>query len=83
MNAPFNREFYIILNVAAGGTNTYFPDGECGKTWTNDDPRAPNTFWNSKDEWYSTWNYPETNQSAMKVDSVKVWSLDEEVEFTQ
>jgi hypothetical protein len=27
INAPFNKEFYIILNVAVGGTNSYFPDG--------------------------------------------------------
>ena len=26
-NAPFDQEFHIILNVAAGGTNGYFPDG--------------------------------------------------------
>jgi len=26
-NAPFNREFYFIFNVAVGGTNSYFPDG--------------------------------------------------------
>ena len=26
LNAPFNREFYIIMNVAAGGTNGYFPE---------------------------------------------------------
>jgi len=25
--APFNQEFYLILNVAVGGTNGYFPDG--------------------------------------------------------
>jgi beta-glucanase (GH16 family) len=36
-NAPFNREFYLIFNVAVGGTNTYFPDGKCGKTWNNAD----------------------------------------------
>jgi beta-glucanase (GH16 family) len=34
-NAPFNREFFLILNVAVGGTNSYFPDGQCGKPWGN------------------------------------------------
>lgn len=24
-NAPFDQEFYLILNVAVGGTNGYFP----------------------------------------------------------
>jgi beta-glucanase (GH16 family) len=26
-HAPFNQEFYIILNVAVGGTGGYFPEG--------------------------------------------------------
>jgi len=26
-SAPFNREFYLTINLAVGGTNTYFPDG--------------------------------------------------------
>ena len=75
-NAPFNREFYLILNVAVGGTNGYFPDGECGKTWSDLSPTAVNDFWNSWGTWYKTWNYPETNDAALKVDSIKVWSLD-------
>jgi beta-glucanase (GH16 family) len=25
-NAPFNREFYFVLNVAVGGRNWYFPE---------------------------------------------------------
>ena len=31
--APFNREFYLILNVAVGGTNGLFVDGMGGKPW--------------------------------------------------
>ena len=75
-NAPFNREFYLILNVAVGGTNAYFPDGQCGKTWSNTSPTAVNDFWNSWGSWYTTWNYPETHDAAMKIDSVQVWELD-------
>lgn len=74
--APFNREFYIILNVAAGGTNGYFPDGQCGKTWSDMDQHSVNAFWNSWGAWYPTWEYPDTHNAAMKVDYVKVWSLD-------
>eukprot|EP01027_Heterolobosea_sp_BB2_P027523 GEZU01042967.1.p1 GENE.GEZU01042967.1~~GEZU01042967.1.p1 ORF type:complete len:108 (+),score=5.98 GEZU01042967.1:175-498(+) len=33
-NAPFDQSFFIILNVAVGGTNEYFPDGD-GKPWSN------------------------------------------------
>lgn len=35
--APFDQEFYIILNLAVGGTN-YFPDGASNpdpKPWSN------------------------------------------------
>lgn len=77
LNAPFNRDFYLILNVAVGGTNAYFPDGQCGKPWSNNDQQSSNTFWNTKDQWYPSWNYPETHDSAMQIDSVRVWSLDE------
>jgi len=75
-NAPFNKDFYLILNVAVGGTTGYFPEGQCAKPWSNNDPHSVNAFWNSWGAWYPTWNYPQTNQSALKVDSVKVWSLD-------
>jgi hypothetical protein len=34
-NAPFDQEFYLILNVAVGGVNGYFPDGQCNKPWSN------------------------------------------------
>lgn len=34
-SAPFNQEFYIVMNVAVGGTNDYFPDGWCSKPWSN------------------------------------------------
>lgn len=75
-NAPFNRNFYFIFNVAVGGTNSYFPDGECGKPWSNNDGHSVNAFWNANGEWYPTWNYPESHDAAMKIDSVRVWSFD-------
>ena len=75
-SAPFNRDFYLIFNVAVGGTNGYFPDHDCGKTYRNDDGQSVNTFWNSADKWLPTWNYPATHDSALKIDSVRVWSLD-------
>jgi len=74
--APFNKDFYLILNVAVGGTNGYFPDGQCGKPWSNTSPTSVNEFYNAKDQWYTTWNYPASNDSAMKIDSVRVWQFD-------
>lgn len=48
--APFDREFYLIMNVAVGGTNGYFPDGG-NKPWSNNDPHAVNSFWDRKGDW--------------------------------
>ena len=48
-SAPFNREFYIILNVACGGTNGYFPDGVGGKPWSDSDSDSVNKFYDAKD----------------------------------
>lgn len=72
--APFNRDFHLIMNVAVGGTNGYFPDGDCGKVYVDADNHAPNTFWNNKSKWEPSWA-PGTTQSAMKIDWVKVWEL--------
>ena len=69
-NAPFDRNFYLILNVACGGTNSYFPDGN-GKPWSNTDPHAVNAFTDAKNQWYPTWD---GENAAMQVDYVKVWS---------
>ena len=47
--APFNKEFFLILNVAVGGTNGYFPDELGSKPWRNNDDHAINAFWKGKD----------------------------------
>lgn len=71
-NAPFNKRFHFILNNAVGGTNGYFPDGECGKNWTDHA-----SFWADRDNWYPTWNYPASNDAALKIDYLKVYSYDD------
>ena len=41
-SAPFDREYFLILNVAIGGTG-YFPDtatNEGGKPWSNTSPQV-------------------------------------------
>lgn len=74
-NAPFDREFYLIINLAVGGTNGYFPDNLGNKPWNNLSPHAVNEFWNQRDsQWGPTWN--STSEGAsFKIDSVKVWSV--------
>jgi len=70
-NAPFDQNFYIIFNLAVGGTNGYFPDG-FGKPWNNADPHAMNAFFKAQDDWYSTWN---GENCSLQIDYVKVWQL--------
>ena len=41
--APFDQKFYMILNLAVGGTNGFFPDGVSSnptKPWSNGSPHA-------------------------------------------
>jgi hypothetical protein len=37
-NTPFDQPFYLILNVAVGGTNGFFPEGVGNKPWGNESP---------------------------------------------
>ncbi|KAF6031870.1 GNBPB5 [Bugula neritina] len=75
-NAPFDQEFYLIMNVAVGGTNGFFPDnvGNAGynKPWSNRDTNAPEKFWRAKNLWQPTW---QGDDAAMQVDSVRMWQL--------
>lgn len=75
--APFDKDFYILLNVAVGGTSNYFPD-KCvnpgGKPWKSTSSQPARDFWNGNWQWRPTWNEG-TRQSAMQVDYVKVWAL--------
>ncbi|CDW75132.1 beta--glucan-binding [Stylonychia lemnae] len=81
--APFNREFYLVLNLAVGGTSGYFPEGMGGKPWSDQSQRSVNEFWNARGAWQQTWK---GDDSALKIDSIKVWKFDsakneEEVTF--
>ncbi|KAK9324901.1 concanavalin A-like lectin/glucanase domain-containing protein [Lipomyces orientalis] len=72
--APFDREFYLILNVAVGGTNGWFPDNLANKPWNNDDRQtAMNSFWDARQSWQKTWG--DEYDRGMVVDSVKIYSM--------
>ncbi|CRK95822.1 CLUMA_CG009274, isoform A [Clunio marinus] len=75
--APFDQQFYIIMNLAVGGVN-FFADGfenrNSPKPWRNDSPTAPRDFWNARSEWEPTWNRT-SEDSHMQVDYVRVWAL--------
>lgn len=66
---PFDQEFYLILNVAVGGTNGWFQDGQSGKPWVDGSPTAKQDFWNARDQWYPTWQ----GGGQMTVSKVQMW----------
>ena len=74
-NAPFDTEFYIVLNVAVGGTSGFFKDGVAGKPWNDKSNAASTDFYNTRGAWYQTWNGDDV---SLQIDSIKVWSLNEE-----
>lgn len=67
-NAPFDRDFFIVINVAVGGTNGYFPDG-ASKPWKNADPYAMAEFWKARSQWLPTWK---GDDAALQIDWIRV-----------
>ncbi|KAK3396659.1 concanavalin A-like lectin/glucanase domain-containing protein [Sordaria brevicollis] len=68
LNTPFDQKFYLILNVAVGGTNGWFEDQVMGKPWVDGSANAKKDFWQAKDQWYPTWTRPQ-----MEVQKVVMW----------
>ncbi|XP_018563526.1 beta-1,3-glucan-binding protein-like [Anoplophora glabripennis] len=74
--APFDQEFYIIINLAIGGIG-YFPDdanNPGGKPWLNTSPKALTDFWEGREQWLPTWNMT-TDDTHLQIDYVRVWAL--------
>ncbi|KZV78260.1 concanavalin A-like lectin/glucanase, partial [Exidia glandulosa HHB12029] len=70
--APFDQSFYLILDVAVGGTNGWFPDGQGKKPWVNGAATAMRDFARAKDTWYPTWP-TDLKQRSMAVDYVRMY----------
>ncbi|TFK51373.1 putative member of glycoside hydrolase family GH16 [Heliocybe sulcata] len=71
-STPFDIPFYLIMNVAVGGTNGWFPDNVGDKPWFNTATDAMQQFAEEQDKWAATW--PEDDYSrALVVDYVKMW----------
>ncbi len=66
-NAPFDRRFYVVINLAVGGVTGFFPDG-ADKPWNNSEENPINSFYDAKADWLPTWN------QTFQIDSVKVWT---------
>ncbi|CAO1327040.1 unnamed protein product [Diamesa tonsa] len=76
--APFDQEFYLIINNAVGGVN-YFNDAfvnrGAAKPWKNTSPYAPRDFWNRRSDWLQSWNLQGGNDAAIQVDYIRVWAV--------
>lgn len=76
--APFDEEYYLVFNLAVGGTNHYFPDntrnGLGTKPWNNTSETAYKEFWEARSIWEKTWNM-DTDDSHLQIDYVKVWAV--------
>ena len=75
--APFDQNFYFIINVAVGGN--FFPDG-CTNAYGNKPwdgynvPGSMKRFWEARQNWLPTWDMG-SDERALKVDYIRVWSL--------
>lgn len=70
--APFDQPFYLILNVAVGGTNGWFPDRIGKKPWLDRDHTAMRDFALAQDTWAATWP-KEPEERAMQIEYVKMY----------
>ncbi|KAH1020465.1 hypothetical protein HUJ04_010118 [Dendroctonus ponderosae] len=73
--APFDQQFYLIINLAIGGVN-YFSDENTnagGKPWSNESPTASSDFWGARSQWEPSWNR-NTDSSHLIVDYVQVYA---------
>ncbi|KAJ7058149.1 glycoside hydrolase family 16 protein [Mycena amicta] len=72
INSPFDQPFYLIIDLAVGGTSGWFPDKVGGKPWLDQSTTAMYDFWQAKNTWYSTWPQ-DAADGAFRIDSVKMW----------
>lgn len=72
--APFDREFFFVLNVAVGGT--FFPEefknDPYPRPWYLSSKHPLRDFWERRKLWYPTWD---PKKSALQVDYIRVYKL--------
>jgi len=72
--APFDQSFYLIIDLAAGGTSGWFPDNKGGKPWYDGSLSAMRDFALAQDTWSATWPSNQ-NDRAFRIDYVKMWEM--------
>ncbi|TFK37023.1 glycoside hydrolase family 16 protein [Crucibulum laeve] len=73
-SAPFDQPFYLIINLAAGGTSGWFPDNKGNKPWFDGSLTAMRDFAKAQDSWLPTWPSSAEDRS-FRIDYVKMWEL--------
>ncbi|KAG5679199.1 hypothetical protein PVAND_008786 [Polypedilum vanderplanki] len=76
--APFDQEFYVIIDLAVGGTSffsDYYQNLPLKKPWLNNSTRPAADFWENRKQWLPTWQLDENENSHMLIDYVKIWAL--------
>ena len=70
-NTPFDQKFYLILNVAVGGTSGFWQDGKGNKPWDDGSETAAKAFYDARASWEPTWGTGDIK--GMTVKSVTMW----------
>jgi beta-glucanase (GH16 family) len=71
--APYDQKFYLILNLAVGGTNGWFPDAMADKPWQDvNGINARTSFWQAESQWGPTWTQP-----TLQIKKVEIWQQDD------
>lgn len=77
--APLDQTFYVVINVAVGGVNGWFPDdvvvnAPYSYSHGGQPYQAMRDFWEAQHQWYPSW--PQGLDRAMAIDWVRYSSLD-------
>ncbi|OXG50849.1 hypothetical protein J010_02706 [Cryptococcus neoformans] len=55
--APFDQASYLVIDLAVGAMDGWFPDGKGGKPLTDDSASAMSDFWEAESKWWrASWS---------------------------
>ena len=77
-DAPFDEEFYFVINLAVGGVDGFFPDegNKEGKPWRNTALFPVRDFWNGRSQWLPTWSFSnDAYNSSLVIDYIHVFAV--------
>lgn len=77
---PFDKDFYLIMNLACGGTLGYFPEegvNEIPRAWGNNEGGMTDFWKYRQNTWLPTWNLGvnKDKDASFHIDYVRVWAL--------